>query len=349
MKAFFLITFAVGLLTVNDIPSRETGNRAAGILTARADAASVALATTTQDRSGAPPAPLYGINISGGEFGGGETGALIPKPDELDAYDAAGFNLFRIPFKSAQLDSALPKLRALAERCLRLKTPCIFDRHEYSWPSVPDQVAFVVKFDDAMPKSSLIQLDLMNEPRGFTGSNVWDQWAEDSQDIVTGIRRAGVTRRLWLEWPGSSATFRFDKGERAPKDCSSAACALLKLSGNTISDPLHRTGFEGHRYFDHNNSGSSSTCAQYVNIAQFAKAAVPFGMPVMIGEYAFGNGATVSPTCTTLAPSIMAEIAASPNLYGATAWGGGKTWKTNYLFRTPPDASSSYVRTLTGQ
>ncbi|WP_298689083.1 cellulase family glycosylhydrolase [uncultured Sphingomonas sp.] len=296
--------------------------------------------------------PLYGINVSGGEFGGASAiaGALIPVPADLAAYHAVGYNLFRIPFKAGQLDTALPKLVALANWCVTNSVPCMFDRHEYSWPAVADQVAFAVKFDSLMPKSAFVQLDLMNEPGGFTASNAWDQWATDEQAIVTGIRKAGVTRRLWVEWYSYSAAFRFDKGKRAPAACDSAACAMAKLPGGTIIDPLHLTGLEGHRYFDSNSSGTHNSCATFTNIMAFAQQAIPFGMPVMIGETGLGNSTTgMSPTCTALAPQVMAEIKAAPNLYGVTWWGGGLHWSTSYLFRTLPDATSPYIQMTTGK
>ena len=96
-----------------------TGLRAASAVAANASlgiGAPVLTATGPFARNfagrGLPPvtkAPLFAINVSGGEFHGGEGGALTPAPAELDAYHAAGFNLFRILFRAAQLDYSLPK------------------------------------------------------------------------------------------------------------------------------------------------------------------------------------------------------------------------------------------------
>ena len=207
-----------------------------------------------------------------------------------------------------------------------------------------------------MPVAKLLgpaaQLDLENEPAGFTG-NGFQQWAADSQAIVTGLRAAGVTNFIWLEWAGSSGTQRFDKGERAPHSCNSAACGLAQLPGGTINDPLHKTGLEGHRYFDTNGSGTSANCDKWTFIQSAAQQAVPFGMPFMIGEAALGNSVSgMSASCAALAPAVMAEIKASPNLYGITWWGGGyklgQVWG-NYQFRMLPLATSPYIQMTTGK
>jgi len=289
-------------------------------------------------------APLYGINVSGGEFANMDKGQFLPKPTDLEAYYAVGYRMFRIPLKFVQFDNSAAKLIALANKCIKLATPCVFENHSYAWPAPAVQIAQVSKADSVLPKSSLIQYGLQNEPN----FKDWDQWAKDAQAIVTGVRAVGVTRFLWLDYPGSSGAQRFDKGDRAPKACASAACAMAKLSGGTIVDPLHRTGLDIHRYFDSNGSGSSMNCDKYVMLASAARAAVPFGMPVMYGEYAFANDTNIKNTCAALAPAIMQEIRESPNLYGVTLWGGGSRWGS-YMFRALPKANSPYIEMTTGR
>ncbi|WP_267386551.1 cellulase family glycosylhydrolase [Sphingomonas sp. GC_Shp_3] len=298
---------------------------------------------TTQPALPIASTPLYGINVSGGEFANMDSGQFLPTPADLDAYFAVGYRMFRIPVKFVQFDNSAPKLNALATECIKLGTPCVFENHSYAWPAPAVQVAQVVKADSVLPKSSLIQYGLQNEPN----FKDWDQWAKDAQAIVTGVRTAGVTRFLWLDYPGSSGAQRFDKGDRAPKACASVACAMSKLPGGTIVDPIRKTGLDIHRYFDSNGSGSSMNCDKYVMLASAARAAVPFGMPVLYGEYAFGSDSHMKDTCAALAPSIMAEIKASPNLYGVTLWGGGTRWGS-YMFRALPNSASPYIKMTTG-
>jgi hypothetical protein len=290
----------------------------------------------------APVGPLYGINLSGGEFANMDNGQFIPTPAEMDSYYAVGYRMFRIPLKFVQFDNSAPKLIALANECIKLATPCIFENHSYAWPAPAIQIAQVIKADSVLPKSTLIHYGLQNEPN----IKNWDQWATDAQSIVTGVRAAGVTRFMWLDYPGSSGAQRFDKGDRAPKACASVACAMVKLPGGTISDPLHLTGLDIHRYFDTNGSGSSMNCDKYVILASAARAAVPFKMPIIYGEYAFGSDAQIKDTCAALAPSIMQEIKDSPNLYGVTLWGGGSRWG-NYMFRALPKSTSPYIQMTT--
>lgn len=295
--------------------------------------------------------PLWGINISGGEFRGVESGALIPKPAELRAYYAAGFRLFRIPFKAAQLDipAARARLVALAEACVAIGAPCIFDRHEYKWPPVAQQVAFWTRFARAMPRSHLIHLDLMNEPKRFNDpvlTNDWEQWARDSKVIVAGLRGAGVTNQIWLEWPQFSAAFRF--GGRRGRDgpCGNARCALAAIGG--IADPLNRTGLQAHRYFDKDGSGANDYCASFTSIARFAAAAREFRMPLLLGETAFGSNRGMRASCRAVGAKVIAELKAG-GFYGVTWWGGGRAWNPKYLFYTPPDPTLPYVRMIQGR
>jgi hypothetical protein len=304
-----------------------------------------------------PPAPivtnvLYGINLSGGEFSGVENGSLLPNPEDMQAYYDAGFKAFRIPFKMKQVQSAPAKLKAIGAKCVQLAVPCIFDRHEYDWRKVPGSVPEWKALLALMPASDLIQIDPMNEPAWFDSlkiTNNWDQWAVEAQQWVTDMRAAGITSRLWLEYPGVSAAFRFDKGERKGKACESAACALRKLPGGTIHDPLNRTGLNAHRYFDKNGNGGTDYCRPTISLLDFANKAKPFGLPVVVTEVAFGSNRGIRAQCQPVGRAALAEIAAAPNLYAVTWWGGGRAWKKDYLFYTPPMATLPYVKMITGR
>jgi hypothetical protein len=293
-----------------------------------------------------------GINLSGGEFSGVENGALLPTPADMQAYRDAGLRAFRIPFKMTQVKTASAKLAAIGAKCVQLAIPCIFDRHEYDWRKVPGSVPEWKALLALLPASDLIQIDPMNEPAWFDSlkiTNNWDQWAAEAQQWVTDMREAGITSRLWLEYPGVSAAFRFDKGERPGKACESAACALRKLPGGTIKDPLNRTGLNAHRYFDKNGNGGNDYCMPAVSILDFANKAKPFGMPVVVTEVAFGSNRGIRAQCQPVGVKALAEIAAAPNLYAVTWWGGGRAWKKDYLFLTPANASLPYVKMITGR
>lgn len=294
---------------------------------------------------------LMGINLSGGEFKGAENGALLPTPGDLQAYRDAGFRVFRIPFKMAQVKSAPAKLAAIGAKCVQLQVPCIFDRHEYDWRKVPHSVPEWRAFLRLMPQSNLIQIDPMNEPKFFDSTmipNDWDQWAVEAQQWVTDMRGAGITNPLWLEYAGATAAFRFDKGERNGKDCESAACALRKLPGGTIADPLRRTGLQAHRYPDKNGSGANDYCYPNTSISAFARQAEAFGLPVMVGEIAFGSDRGMRDSCREFGEKVVAEMLTADNLTYVTWWGGGRAWKRDYLFRTPATGNLPYIRMITG-
>jgi hypothetical protein len=302
--------------------------------------------------SNAVEAVRMGVNLSGGEFSSVENGALLPNPADLQAYYDAGFRAFRIPFKMTQVKTVPAKLAAIGAKCVQLAIPCIFDRHEYDWRKVPGSVPEWKALLALMPASDFIQIDTMNEPKNFDSlkiTNDWDQWATEAQQFVMDARAAGITNRIWLEYAGVTAAFRFDKGERKGKACESAACSLRKLPGGTIKDPLGKTGLQAHRYFDKNGSGSNDYCMPATSILDFANKAKPYGLPVMIGELAFGSNRGIRPQCKPVGEKVLAEIAAAPNLYAVTWWGGGRAWKKDYLFLTPPTATLPYVKMITGR
>ncbi|MBB5714769.1 cellulase family glycosylhydrolase [Sphingomonas aerophila] len=311
-----------------------------------------AAAQEKQPDQRAPRSVAMGINLSGGEFRSVERRALLPDPADLRAYYDAGFRVFRIPFKMTQVRTAPAKLRLLGSTCLALNVPCIFDRHEYDWRKVPPSVPEWLAFLKLMPASDLIQIDPMNELKFFDSKKVkkdWDQWAQEGQQWVTDMRSAGITNQLWLEYPGVTAAFRFDKGERKGKACLSAACALRKLPGGTIVDPLGKTGLQAHRYPDKNSSGANDYCYPYTSIGTFARQARPFGLPVMVGEIAFGSDRGMRDSCRGFGAAVIAEMLEAENLAYVTWWGGGRGWKKSYLFRTPASPTLPYVRMITGK
>ncbi|WP_159871600.1 cellulase family glycosylhydrolase [Novosphingobium sp. 9U] len=285
-------------------------------------------------------AQLHGINLSGGEFKDVEGGTLIPRPADVQAYYNAGFRLFRFPLKASHFDrsDATAKWIAVANACIALDVPCIFDRHEYKWPAAAEQVAFWVKVRNRLPKSDLIQFDIMNEPKGFNDpvlTSDWDQWARDSRLIIHRLRAAGVTNRIWLEYPGWSGIDRFSHAAKA-----------LKRQGN-IDDPLRRTGIQAHRYADKDGSGTSTYCdskKMSSHFGIFARQVHELGMPALVGEAAFGK----TKGCEEIATAWLAEMKAGiPNLYGVTWWGGGRAWSPKYFYKISP-LPNAYTRRLTG-
>jgi hypothetical protein len=303
------------------------------------------------------PAPgttdlLIGINQSGGEFNKAETGALLPNPADLRSYYNAGFtDIFRIPFKMTQVQTAPAKLAAIGATCVELKVVCVWDRHEYDWRKVPNSAPEWKALLALLPASDLMQIGVMNEPAYFdseTITNDYDQFAIEGQQTITNFRAAGITNMIWFCPPQSCAAYRASKGEIGKKACESTVCSLRKLPAKTWVDPLGKTGLEWHRYFDKNGSGGNDYCYPNTDIASAVAYAKSLNMRSLIGEMAFGSDRGYRDTCLAVGKKAIAELRTS-GAYAVTWWGGGRGWNKGYLFYTPPVATLPYVKLITAR
>lgn len=297
--------------------------------------------------------PQFGINLAGCAVG--NDGTLCPDPDEIRWWIGQGFGLIRLAFKD---QTPLPRVTASADLVLKRGGTLILDRHDFKWPPVGEQVAFWTRTAAKYRGNPRVMIDIMNEPRGFddpAAPNDYVQWARDTKAIIAGLRAAGFTNTVLVEWPGSSASFRFDKGERSTatwaKPCESAACALDRQGGlgddNVILSP--------HRYFDPGSPGASTKCTTDVaaELAGTRAKAAKRGYRLLLGESAFGNWSSVNPVCAAEGAKVIAELKAHPETWvGVTWWGAGREWPRNYLFAAGPKGNrkpNAYLRMLTGR
>ncbi len=304
-----------------------------------------------------PGKTQMGVNLSGCNFT--EDGVLCPKPADVDWYADAGFEMVRIPFKGEQADdpAIVAQIAATARAAQKRGMTVILDRHDYKWPAPAEQVAFWRRLLARMPSG--VWIDPENEPRGFDDpelTNDWMQWARDANMLIAGLRQAGLDNVVVLEWPGWSAMFRFDKHERVTptytKPCESAGCALDRSGG--LIDPIGRTLLSPHMYFDKGGSGTKADCGTPDVFAAFARYARERHLKALVGEAAFGSYRGVSAACRAAGEAAIAAVRANPDVYrGVTWWGGGRGWKSDYVFAIAPkgheDRDSDYVRMLTGR
>lgn len=293
----------------------------------------------------------FGINLAGCAVSDG----LCPNQDDVNWYTASaqGFELYRLAFHDGSNQDAV---RASGDMLLAKGATVMFDRHDYKWPSVADQVAFWTSFGAKYKTNTKVIFDLMNEPRGFddtTVTNDWAQWAADTKAIIAGLRAAGFQNTIAVEWPGSSAAFRFSKNEPSYKACESAVCAVDRQGGLGDSNVL----FSPHMYWDHNSTGTSPNCDPYFFLDSVRQAAEPRGWKLLLGEAAAGSHNGVRDTCQPLLDQAVTEIKTHPNTwFGVTWWGGGREWKESYIFKIEPTKGtralvphSAYLDELRGQ
>ena len=297
----------------------------------------------------------FGVNLSGCEFGGASDGSLCPNVSDVDWYIDAGFTLIRFPVKTG---TPMERVKPAIDRALARGAIAIIDRHEYRWPGVDEQVNYWATTWYAYKNNPNVIFDPMNEPRGFnsvTQPNDWMQWAEDSRDIVAGLRAKGFNNTITLEWPGSAGVYRFDKYEPSSRACESAGCAIDRIGGLGDANVL----LQAHNYYDSNGSGTSGSCGAYGLPSRFADELRRRGLRALVGEAAFGKFDSKAPTnpptgCWKLGLEAIAKIKADPDVYaGVTWWGGGRAWSPGYSFSIAPKGhllpNAPYVQALTGR
>jgi len=310
-----------------------------------------------------PPPPvasaqLFGINLSGCEFG--TTVALCPNREDVDWYIAAGYRLLRIPVKDAHLTD--PAKRAVVADIVSYAqgkgAAVILDRHDYTRHSAADAWAFWRPILPSFSADTLIEL--ANEPvKGYPlGSNPWMVSAQDTHDTVTLFRANGVTNPILFGSPGYNATHRFPKFKGPQFPAEGMGDALDRVGG--IIDPLNKTYFSGHRYFDKGGSGTKPDChtnSGDAGIGEFAASLRKRGLKAYVTEFAFGSHRGVPASCNVVGPNFMAGIKANSDVIaGSTVWGGGRAWPESYGFKVEPKKGtraaaqvSSYAKTMAGR
>ena len=222
-----------------------------------------------------------GVSIAGGEFssdrpsfsndhlGTLEVDYTYNSEKSYSYFSSKGFRLQRVPFRWERLQPSLGgPLNPVALAALRLRADwakkhgarLILDCHNYaryaiSINGVPTSCALGERVGRSIPVTPehLINLwtrisnalgdnigidgwGLMNEPHGLGRT----PWKSVSQAIVTALRKEGDKKRIFVAGDEWSSAQRWSE---------------INGSKPWISDPLGRTVYEAHCYFDSNGSG----------------------------------------------------------------------------------------------
>ncbi|MBB4861101.1 hypothetical protein HNO88_004455 [Novosphingobium chloroacetimidivorans] len=265
--------------------------------------------------------PLLGVNLSGLEASnGGKLGwsHVAPTPADIELAAWSGIKVARIPFK---MDRVAPRgfldpaefgaLRAAVSNVRAAGMRPLLDDHSYGAQANPTALASAwARIAKALPAEVI--LGLQNEPykRGA-------DWWPFAQTVVSELRAAGVEN--WLSVAGSGY---------------SPANTWDRVQGPNVArfkDPLKRTYFEAHTYFDKWGSGTEVRCApgSASRLDPVLRHAQANGYKIIIGELAF----SADPSCDAVRSAAIAKIKASPAVYAATFWTlGNFVMYPRYLF-----------------
>ncbi|KAI9849421.1 MAG: hypothetical protein M1837_004040 [Sclerophora amabilis] len=305
-----------------------------------------------------------GINIAGLEFGcdingtcikttTGEDnkGALLPENagEQMEHFVAdKGLNAFRLPVGWQYLvkhklggdidDERFEVFDSLVKDCTTRAELCILDIHNYGryenkiigqsgdGEDSPTDEKFAKFWSDLAGRYKDVDnvaFGVMNEPHDMPDLDVW---VNTTAKVVEAIRGAGA-KSQYILLPG-------DVWTSAGAFVSSGSAKAL----GTIKDEDGTTDkliFDVHKYFDADNSGTSTTCvgSQIEDVFQpLAEYLQKAGRKAFLSEFGAGNTQScVDAVCGTLA--FMNE---NDDAYlGYTSWAAGGFDETYELVETP--------------
>jgi endoglucanase len=325
-------------------PAATQTSSAAPMTTA---ATSTTAAATSRAATTLVAKPYRGINVSGGEFGGGNapgkmgTNYIYPTKAEIDYYASLGFTIIRVPFMWERIQPTLngplstndqKYLRDAVSYARAKNMKVVLDMHNYGQRAIGSNYQTLADVGSSqVPVSALtdawvklaseykdgtVWLGLMNEPHTMNAATWWPR----VKQLVKELRAAGLKQRLLV--PGTAWT-----GAYSWVSSGNAA----NYTG--FSDPLNDYAIEVHQYLDADSSGTTGNCvagagARVADVINWSKA--NGNIRLFMGEM----GASSGTQCGIEYRDMINRMEASKVFLGWTAWGGGTWWNANYFFRT---------------
>jgi aryl-phospho-beta-D-glucosidase BglC (GH1 family)/Ca2+-binding RTX toxin-like protein len=300
----------------------------------------------------------FGLNISGGEFGGtGGTHGVnywYPTWSDLKYYADKGVDLIRLPIRWERVQDALDGpldlsgdialIKQVLADAASLGMNVIIDVHNYGrYQNVPIGAAggpTAAQFADFWKKMAVefkdypavVGYDLMNEPNNMPGGGVWKAAA---QAATNAIRTVDMDTIIYIEGEGWSAAHTWQTFN----------------SNLIINDPANKLIYQAHGYYDDNNSGTynetyegegANPMTGVARLTPFVEWLKAHNLKGMIGEFGIPSN---DPRWLEVQKNTLDYMAA--NGLDATAWGGG-SWGTDYHHYTarPGSPDSAYMDLL---
>ena len=220
------------------------------------------------DRSQSSSLP-FGVNMSGGEFGGVYPGELgvhygYPTAKDLDYFKEQGLMLIRFPFRWERLqpelygelnDRDLALMKEFVQAANDREMPIFIDMHNFGRRSLDGGKTHVVigegpeltadhladaweRLAVAFKDYGLWGYDIMNEPHDMSSN---ESWFSIAQKVIDRIRTVDRTTPIIISgdsWSSGARWLQYSDSLR-----------LLK-------DPSNKLIFQCHQYFDHDSAGS---------------------------------------------------------------------------------------------
>ncbi len=295
-----------------------------------------------------PTSKIYGINISGGEFGEENLPGIINKDyiyphstEEYKYFRGKNLNIIRLPIRWERVQheefgelytpdiNQIKQVLSIAEQNnMRI----ILDLHNFGrYYGKALSAADADKLSDIWTKLALTFQDepglygyeLMNEPHDLPGGS--NTWAQIAQIVTTEIRK--VDNQTLIIVPG----YNWQNAQNWTKN----------NPGFPISDPENNLIYSAHIYFDSAHSGRYSksfdddrrnTDIGVTKSADFKEWLMVNDKRGMFTEFGVPDN---DPRWLTTMDKFLANIYKDPHITGAIYWGAGPWWK-NYSLSVEP-------------
>ncbi|KAF3996303.1 glycoside hydrolase family 5 protein [Glaciimonas immobilis] len=293
---------------------------------------------------------MAGVNLSGAEFAAEKLPGVVfrdyiyPEMADMDHFQGAGMNTFRLPFLWERIQPTLfgaldpgelQRITDTAAAARSLGVCLILDVHNYGEyrgqpigsATVP-HLAFIdlwKRLLTSFKDPANVAFGLMNEPSKLPTA----EWAVVAQETVIALRIQGAKNLILVPGGGwSGAHSWFEKGAGV-----SNADAFRRFH-----DPANNYMIETHQYADANFSGTSNSCidpaALDTIMAKMTRWAIASRQRLFLGEF----GVQPNPSCLQALGAIVNGTKNTSIWGGWTYWSSGK-WLGSYPFTLQPDAN----------
>ncbi|MCK1404924.1 cellulase family glycosylhydrolase, partial [Bradyrhizobium sp. 76] len=290
---------------------------------------------------------LFGVNLSGAEFGAGGTRGVnydytYPTHAEIDYFASKDMSVIRLPFLLERVQPTMDGSLSASEvsyiddvvsyaNSKGMKV--ILDPHDFGYvngsqigsTALPNSAFanFWGQLAGHFASNSNVVFGLMNEPFDISAT----QWLGSVNAAISAIRAVGATSQQILvpgtNWDGASSWV------------SSGNAAII---GTGVVDPNHNFTFEVHQYLDSDGSGTHSDVVSTTIGVERLQAVTAWaeatGNKVFLGEF----GVAPDQASLSALDNMLGYMAQHSAVWqGGTYWAAGPWWGS-YMYSVEPSA-----------
>ncbi len=312
----------------------------------------VHLQTQTKSHANSTTFKLFGVNVSGGEFGENAlpgtmyTNYIYPNDTSRTSYfTGKGLTLIRFPVLWERVQhqafgpltpADITAIHTVLRNAAATNTKVILELHNYGqYYHAGLHTSDSAELADVWGKlatefhnePALFGYELMNEPHDLPDGNF--SWQTIAQASVTSIRH--VDQSVYILIPGNS----WQSADNWPTQSD-----MLKNITDPGDSAKSKLIYSAHVYFDYDASGTHNTCVSdtigvtrannFLNWFAANQSSLQSAKAIFT-EYGVPNDST----CLAALNNFLSLLRSNPYVIGGTYWASGPWWG-NYMFSIEP-------------